>query len=144
MSEFIIKKEILIDAPPESVFDALTDSEKIVEYFPLREVNSKWKVGSEVHYKGEVDGSEFTDYGTIDELNRPLKYKYTYWSDNHGTERVPENHLSICYQLSREGSGTRLRVEQSNIKIKEMYDQMNSHVWAYLLERLKEYVESHT
>ncbi len=144
MNTFTIKKEIYIDAPPELVFDALTNSEEIIKYFPLKEVVSEWKVGSEVLYKGEINSQRFTDYGLIEIISRPNKYKYTYWSDNHGTERTPENHLSICYELSKNGDGTKLELEQSHLKSKEMFQMMNSVVWDSLLNNMKNHIESST
>ncbi len=144
MSTFTIKKEIFINAPPELVFDALTNADEIVKYFPLKEVVSEWEVGSEVFYKGEINNQEFTDYGVIEVLSRPNKYKYTYWSDNHGTERTPENYLSITYELSRNGDGTKLELEQGNLKSKEMFQMMDTVVWDSLLDNMKNHIESVT
>jgi len=144
MDSFTIKKEITINALPELVFDMLTDSDQIIKYYPLNEVVSKWEVGSEVLYKGEIDNNKFIDHGRIEVLSRPSEYKYSYWSDNHGTERTPENHLSISYKLSKETNGTKLELEQSNIKSKEMYEMMNATVWDYLLNSMKSHIEKNT
>ena len=142
MNNLSIKKEIMIDASPESVFDALTNSKEIVKYFPLKEVISDWSPGGEVLYKGELDGKDFTDYGVIRTLSRPHRYEYSYWSDNHGTERTPENHLSISYDLSPAGEGTKLNLEQNNIQSEEMFKQMDTMVWDYLRGSLKSYIEA--
>jgi len=144
MNTFTVKKTIFVDVAPELVFDALTNSEEITKYFPLKEVVSEWKVGSEVLYKGEINGQNFSDFGVIEILTRPNKYKYTYWSDNHGTERTPENHLSITYVISKNGDGTKLELEQSNLKSKEMFQMMDEVVWDSLLNNLKNHVESNT
>ena len=144
MDSFTIKKEITINALPELVFDMLTDSDQIIKYYPLNEVVSKWKVGSEVLYKGEIDNNNFIDHGIIEILSRFSEYKYSYWSDNHGTERTPENHLSISYKLSKDTNGTKLELEQSNIMSKEMYEMMNATVWDYLLNNMKNYIEKTT
>lgn len=71
MSELTIKKEIVINAARETVFDALTKSAQIIKYFPLNEVISSWQVGSEVLYKGEVDGAAFTDFGINYRATKP-------------------------------------------------------------------------
>ncbi len=139
---FTIKKEIFIDASPELVFDTLTNSDEIIKCFPLKEVVSEWKVGSEVLYKGEINSKEFTDYGVIEILSRPEKYKYSYWSDNHATERVPENHLSICYELSKNGDGTKLELVQSNLKSDEMFLLMDTVVWEALLNNMQNHIEA--
>lgn len=120
MKSFPIKKNVYIDATPETVFDALTSSTDIVRYFPLKTVTSEWKVGSEILLEGEVNGNAFRDYGVIQVLSRPSQFKYSYWSDNHGTERTPENHVTIDYRLSATQHGTHLELEQSNLRSEEM------------------------
>jgi uncharacterized protein YndB with AHSA1/START domain len=139
---FEITKSININAPRECVYSALTSSEEVPKYFPLKEVESTWQTDSEVLYKGEVNGSPFTDFGVIEELLSPSIYTYRYWSDNHGTERLPENHITISYLLSENVEGTELVVVQSNIGSRELYELMDNQVWDYLLGSLKEYVET--
>ena len=141
---FEISKVITINAPREQVFSALTKSDEIPQYFPLKVVESEWKQGSEVLYKGEVNGVPFTDFGVIENLDFPSNYTYRYWSDNHGTERMPENHITISYTLEGNDKVTELTVVQSNIKSSDLYELMNNQVWDYLLGSLKQYVEART
>jgi uncharacterized protein YndB with AHSA1/START domain len=141
---FEIIKVIRIHASNSRVFTALTSSEEIPTFYPLEQVDSKWELGSEVLYKGEINGAAFTDFGIIEKLESPKVYAYRYWSDNHGTERTPENHLTISYVLSECPDGTELTVTQSNIKSEDMYELMETQVWDYLLGSLKEFVEAHT
>lgn len=141
MNSVTIRKSVYIDAKPEAVFDALTSSDDIIRYYPLKKVASEWTVGSEILLDGEVNGNTFRDYGLIQVLSRPSQFKYSYWSDNHGTERAPENYLTIDYRLSSKQQGTQLDLEQSNLRSEEMAKVMDS-VWDYLLGSLVEYVES--
>jgi uncharacterized protein YndB with AHSA1/START domain len=106
VTTFSIRKSLSIDASPSVVFDALTNSDKIIQYFPLKEVVSNWEVGSEILFKGSNEGRDFIDYGKIEILSPNQKFQYTYWSDNHGTDRVPENYLTICYTLHEVDNGT--------------------------------------
>ena len=141
MKTHSIYKEIQLDASIERVFTALTASEEIPRFFPLNGVKSKWLVGSEVLYHGEINGNKFTDFGVIEKLEPPNVYSYRYWSDNHGTERVDENYLRISYSLQRDAGGTILHVRQTNIKSPELYELMDSQVWNFLLSSLKKYIE---
>lgn len=141
---YIIKKEIIINAPAERVFSALTNSVEIPRFYPLKSVVSTWKVGSEVLYNGEINGTPFTDYGVIERLYSPRVYSYRYWSNNHGTERVDENFISINYDVESVGKTTRLTMFQSNIKSLELYELMNTQVWEFLLGSLKKYLEVRT
>ena len=54
MKQFIVKKQIKINAAPSEVWDALTNPEKTKEYFFNCEVFSDWKVGSSITFKGRV------------------------------------------------------------------------------------------
>ncbi|GAB4232366.1 MAG: hypothetical protein Kow0049_15290 [Stanieria sp.] len=140
MKTFSIEKSLLIKVPPRVIFEALTNSEKIVQYYPLKEVVSDWQVGSEIIGKGSNNNQDFIDYRTIDVLIPNQKFQYTYWSDNHGTERIPENYLTICYTLFPSNKGTILKLEHHNIKSQKMYSDM-LNIWDFLLSNLKEFVE---
>ena len=143
MSDFTVKKSVYINAKPKAVFDALTSSDAIVNYFPIKKVTSKWKVGGELLLDGEIDGKQFRDHGLIETLSRPTQFKYSYWSDNHGTERTLENHLTISYRLSPQKKGTQLDLEHSNLRSEQMLKIMDT-VWDSLLGSLRKYVEHHT
>ncbi|MEP7322887.1 MAG: SRPBCC domain-containing protein [Saprospiraceae bacterium] len=54
MKEFVVRKKIAIQAEPSQVWDALTNPEKTVKYFFNCKVNSKWKVGSPITFKGKI------------------------------------------------------------------------------------------
>ena len=143
MNSFTIKKSVYIDAKPEVVFDALTSSDAIVNYFPIKKVTSEWKVGGEVLLDGEIDGKPFRDHGVIEALSRPSRFQYSYWSDNHGTERTLENHLTISYRLLLQRNGTQLDLEHSNLRSEQMFKIMET-VWDSLLNSFRNYVEHRT
>ncbi|MBF2005968.1 MAG: SRPBCC domain-containing protein [Chlorogloeopsis fritschii C42_A2020_084] len=140
MTTFVIKKNLLIDASPSLVFDALTNSNNIIQYFPLKEVVSTWEVGSDIILKGSNGGQDFIDYGRIEIFSPNKKFQYTYWSDNHGTDRLPENYLTICYTLHEVDKGTNLELEHKNFKSEKMYSEMLK-IWDLLLSNLKNFVE---
>jgi len=142
LKTFSITKKILIHTTLEKVFDALTTSDEIVKYYPLNKVISNWDIGDSVHYKGEVNGQAFIDYGVITKFKRPFIYSYRYWSDNHGTDKTPDNHLTINYTLLLINGVTELKLTQDNIKSEEMFNVMNDVVWDMLLNGLKEHMES--
>jgi len=141
MKSFSITKNLFINAPPTLLFETLTNSEKIIQYYPLKEVISDWQVGSDIILKGNNNGEDFIDYGRIEVLTPNQKFQYTYWSDNHGTDRTPENQLTICYTLDEVDRGTNLQLEHTNLKSEQMYSEMLK-VWDLLLSGLKSFVES--
>ncbi|MEO8086172.1 MAG: SRPBCC domain-containing protein [Bacteroidota bacterium] len=54
MKKFIVKKKVTIKAEPSAVWDALINPEKTKKYFFNCEVFSKWKVGSQIIFKGRI------------------------------------------------------------------------------------------
>ena len=46
----------------------LSTPNSLPKFFPLKSVESAWKVGGEVQYQGEVERSPFIDYGEIEAL----------------------------------------------------------------------------
>jgi len=136
-----IEKKIVINATQNTIYQALTDSEKIIQFFPLKQVVSDWLVGEPVLYKGEINAQPFTDFGVIELLEVNKKYQYRYWSDNHGTSNIPENYLTICYELKKINESTELSVLQTNLPSKQMQQVMDELVWPQLLSSLKAYVE---
>lgn len=138
---FSIEKQRFIDVPPHVLFEALTNPEKIVQYYPLQEIISNWHIGDEIILKGNHNGQRFIDYGIITDLIPNQRFEYTYWSDNHGTERIAENELTICYTLEPTDSGTTLNVRHTNLKSEQMYLEMLK-VWEFLLSNLKTFVEN--
>ena len=107
-------------------------------------MESTWELGSQILYKGEINASPFTDFGTIERLEPAKVYTYRYCSDNHGTKRTPENHLTISYVLAQCTDGKDLTVTQRNIKSPVLFELMETQVWDFLLGCVKKYVEVHT
>ncbi len=54
MTDFIVRKEIVLDAELSVVWDALTNPTKTKLYFFHCKVFSDWKVGSPITFKGRI------------------------------------------------------------------------------------------
>ena len=140
MKILTIEKEVQINASPTIVFEAITDPNKIISYYPIDTVRSERKVGGSIVYSGKNDGHIFTDYGTIEAFDSPHEFRYSYWSDNHGTLRTQENHMTIQYLLSGNKDLTMLILKHKNLLTDERKTMM-TNVWEFLLNQLKTYTE---
>src|SRR5689334_10685229 len=94
-----VEKSIFINASPTAVWDAITDPEKVKQYLFGTEMTAEWKVGGKITYKGNWEGKEYEDGGTILELVPEKILKSTYWSSMSGTENTPENQMLVTYTL---------------------------------------------
>ncbi|HEY2881220.1 MAG TPA: SRPBCC family protein, partial [Pirellulales bacterium] len=102
---------LYIVAPPEKVWQALTEGEMTKQYFFGRRIESEWKVGGPAKYwqpDGTLDVS-----GTIVECDRPKRLSYT-WC----VEWVPElKKLPDClvtFQIDDLGGASRLIMSEAH------------------------------
>ena len=138
---FSIKKSINIDTTKDELWKALVTPEIIEMYLMGTKVSSDWKVGSKIVYQGEFNGIHFCDEGIIDLIDTENEFKYSYWSENHGTIKSRENFVSISYKIENKEDHVKLVVNQTNYKLKEIALAMNQ-IWDLILNNLKRTLET--
>ncbi len=136
----IAKASILIDAPASKVWDALTQPELIKQYLFGTEVTTDWKVGSPIKYRGVWQGKPYEDKGKVLEVEPGRKIVSTFWSALSGVPDQPEYYKTVQYELSNQGSATRLTVTQDNNDSEEEA-QHSSQNWQMVLEGVKKLAE---
>lgn len=131
---------IEIKARPEAVWAAITEPEKVKQYFFGTELSTDWKVGGPIFYRGEWEGTPYEDKGTVLQFVPNRLLRHDYWSSFTGQEDVPENYQTITYELEPMDAGTRLTITQSNQPGPESAEK-SAENWAFLLDSLKKMVE---
>jgi uncharacterized protein YndB with AHSA1/START domain len=112
----------------------------VKEYLFGTQVESDWKVGSPITYKGEWQGKKYEDKGKILELEPNKKLVSTYWSSMSGKPDTPENYQTVAYELSPDGDGTKLTITQDNNATEEGKEHSESN-WNGVLVKMKELLE---
>ena len=140
-ADLIAKHSIEINASPEEVWRALTTPEEIKKYFFGTNTITDWKVGSTIVFRGEWEGKEYEDKGTILEFIPGRKLVYNYWSPFTGTEDIPENYSNITYELSPQNGRTLLEITQDGIETEERKNQSEEN-WKMVMEKLNELIFS--
>ncbi len=139
---FTAKSTMEINAPVPKVWDALVNPDLIKQYLFGTEVNTDWKVGSPITYKGVWEGKPFEDKGTILKIEREALLVSTYWSAFSGLPDSPEYYQTVRYELKPNGGGrTTMTVTQDNIKSEEDVSRYEQN-WNMTLEAIKKVVES--
>ena len=133
-------KSIIINAKPARVWEALTDPAQVKQVMWGSEVESDWKQGSPLTYRGVWEGKPFEDKGTILEIDPPHLLRTNYFSPLSGKPDVAENYAEVTYTLSPEGNGTKITVTQSNIADEKARDHSESN-WGSALETMKKMIE---
>ena len=133
-------KSIVIKATPARVWEALTDPAQVKQVMWGSEVESDWKQGSSLTYRGVWEGKPFEDKGTILEIDPPRLLRTNYYSPLSGKPDVPENYAEVTYALVVEAGGTKLTVTQTNITDAAARDHSEAN-WGAALEAMKEMIE---
>ena len=139
-NKFTAQATTLVNAPASKVWDALTSPSLIKQYLFGTEVTSDWKVGSPITYRGEWEGKSYEDKGEILQIEPDKLLVSTFWSSLAGLPDLPENYKTVRYELSPEGSRTKLTITQDNNDTQEEANHSEQN-WKTVLGQLKELLE---
>jgi uncharacterized protein YndB with AHSA1/START domain len=145
----IVTNTITIRASAAKVWDALTNPAQTKEYMFGCEALSDWKVGSPLIWKGNFDGVELVAVkGTIVEIQPGKFLAYTAIDPNNPSmPDLPENYLTVTYDLSEEGGETLLTATQGDYNTVADGENRYKHTvdgggWAPVLAGIKKLVET--
>ena len=146
MAPLIIKSSIPIKASPSKVWKVLTRPEYTKLYMFGCEVDSDWKVNSSVEWKGYEDLKE-TVYvkGKVVKINPEKTLVYTTFDPQGGLPDIPENYLSVSYDLKDQTEQTVLTITQGDFSnVAEGEDRYSEAVkgWKTTLAEIKHLAET--
>ena len=148
MSLFI-KNNITINAPASKVWNALVNPEQTKKYMFGCEAISEWRVGSPLLWKGQYEGKEMVFVkGSVADIQLERFLAYTVIDPNSSIEDIPENYLTVTYELKSQNGKTDLMVTQGDYsavadgerRFKESSN--NGEGWNPILVEIKKLVES--
>lgn len=140
LTNLILKKEFTFNAPVETVWDALTNPEKIKRYLFGTNAISDWKEGSSLLFTGEWDGKQYTDKGTILKIEKNKTFQYTYWSSFSSLPDRPENYSVLTFVLSSNRQRTLLTLEQKGFVDEKAFDHSDKN-WESVMNTMRGIVE---
>ena len=147
MSQFI-KNSITINAPASKVWNALVNPEQTKKYMFGCEAISEWRVGSSLLWKGQHEGKEMVFVkGSVADIQPERFLAYTVIDPNSTIEDIPENYLTVTYELKSDNGKTTLTVTQGDYstvadgerRFKESSN--NGEGWNPILVEIKKLVE---
>ena len=148
MSLFI-ENNITINAPQSKVWDALVNPEQTKKYMFGCEAVSDWRVGSPLLWKGLYEGKEMIFVkGSVVEIKPERFLVYTVFDPNSTIEDIPENYLTVTYELTPDNGKTHFKVTQGDYstvadgerRYKDSYN--NGEGWNPILVEIKKLVEA--
>lgn len=141
-TNIIAYSRTIVQAPLESVWEALVNPEMIKEYMFGANVISDWKDGSQIVWKGEWKGQPYEDKGTILKFRKLKTLQYSHFSALSGKPDLPENYHTVTIKLSEFElyAGVEVELTQDNNETEEEQKHSEDN-WNKMLEGLKTYLE---
>jgi uncharacterized protein YndB with AHSA1/START domain len=134
-----------VNAPPDKVWKALTNTSSFKQFFFGSDVTTDWKVGSPIRFRGSWKGTPYEDKGTIESFDVDRRLAFTHWSPLSKLEDKPENYHIVSFDLRPTNGGTEVVLTQVNKSDTEPLTPENRQEyaknWAMVLDGLKKAVE---
>lgn len=143
-----VVSSISIQASADRVWDALVNPEMTKKYMFGCEALSDWKVGSPLIWKGNFNGVEMVAVkGNVVSIEPGRYLAYTTIDPNNpAVPDLPENYLTVTYELAGQDGLTFLTVSQGDYSSvangQERYDEtVAGGGWTPILDQIKQLLE---
>ncbi|GAA0037253.1 SRPBCC family protein [Brevibacterium metallidurans] len=143
-----IERENYVNAPPDVVFQTVSDPKHIKEWWPdsaLYEVAEG--ANGEIRF-GDLDSGGIAVQLTIVDVSPPNRFAFR-WTHPVGEDASPGNSMLVTFELRPSGEGTLLRFTETGFRemgweAAVLEEQYREHVqgWDYFLPKLGPYAES--
>jgi uncharacterized protein YndB with AHSA1/START domain len=140
-ANLIAEAEIEVESTIEEVWDALVNPSKIKKYMFGTDVESDWKEGSKITWKGEWEGKKYEDKGEILAIEPRERLQYSHFSPLTGEPDIPGNYHTVTIELSEDDDEVIVRLTQDNNKTEKGKEHSEKN-WSMMLEQLKKFLES--
>ena len=140
VARYSISVDAHVRGPVSEAWDILVNPEKVGTLFWGSTVESDFKVGSRIVWKGVWDGKPFEDRGTITRREETALLQFTHWSPTSGTPDDDAHRHLLTFRLVPEKGGVRVTLQHENIPTVAMKEHSEA-MWRQLLEKMKAMLE---
>jgi uncharacterized protein YndB with AHSA1/START domain len=116
MSQAVAQVSKTIDAPTQDVWRALTTPKTLKTYFMGSDVESDWKVGHPIRFRGKYQGKTYEDHGEIRSFDPGRRLAFSHFSSLAGEKDARENYNLITIDLEPAGSKTKVTLTQAKLE----------------------------
>jgi len=132
----VARVETRVEAPPERVWQVLTDPEPRPEVMFGARTVTEWQVGGPIRWQGEWEGRVFEDKGEVLVVDPPRRLVVTHWSPLGGRPDEPDAYHEMAFLLEPADGGTRVELTQDNNPTPEAAEHSRA-MWASMLEGVR-------
>ena len=116
MTQAVAQVSKTIDAASEKVWRALTTPKTLKTYFMGADVESDWKIGHDIRFRGQFKGKPYEDHGEIRSFEPGKRLAFSHFSPLSGAKDVPANYNLITIDLEPAGAKTRVTLTQAKLQ----------------------------
>ena len=136
----IAKATTLIQSTQRKVWEALVTPDAIKQYMFGADVESDWREGSDITWKGDMKGKKYEDKGVILRIEPEQILQYSHFSPLSGKPDKPDSYHTVTIALAGSANKTEVSLSQDNNSDEKARSESQKN-WGAMLEGLKEYVE---
>jgi uncharacterized protein YndB with AHSA1/START domain len=140
----IFNKAVNIKAPTSQVWHILTTPELMKKWMISEDieinVSTDWKVGSPMVIRGNMNGNNFKNNGTVLQFEPEKTLEYSHLSSMSRLPDRPENYSIVGFTLNPTEDQTILTLTLSNFPTESIYKHL-AFYWNVTLEVLKKMIE---
>jgi uncharacterized protein YndB with AHSA1/START domain len=135
---FEASTSIDVEAAPARVWQVLTEPEYVRRYMHDTELDTDWREGGPIVWRGEWQGKQYEDKGEVTTFRPQQLLSVTHWSPLTGEPDTPEHYHQVTYELQPLSDElTRLVLTHGNSPSQEAADGMIEGGWSPLLQELR-------
>jgi uncharacterized protein YndB with AHSA1/START domain len=138
--ELISQSSIKIEASPRRIWEALVRPEIAKEYFFGAEIETDWKEGSQITFRGEYNGNKYEEKGVLLNVESNVQLQYSHWSHFDGLPDIPENYRTWTFDIAEKNGTTLLTISEDNIPTEKQKNR-SDEFWKETLTKIKRLVE---
>ena len=141
----IFNKAVNINAPTSQVWHILTTPELMKKWMISDDIeiniNTDWKVGSPMVIRGNMNGKNFENNGTVLQFETEKTLRYSHLSSISRLPDQPESYSIVEFRLQPIENQTILTLTLSNFPTESIYKHL-AFYWNVTLEVLKRMIEN--
>ncbi|MGE3856415.1 MAG: SRPBCC domain-containing protein [Dehalococcoidia bacterium] len=138
--DHVAEARTTIQAPAAQVWEALTNPTLVSAYFFGTELETDWRVGSPMTFRGNWEGRQYEDLGTVIAFEPPRHLAYSHWSPLSGEPDTPETRHRLDFALEERDGATAVTLRQDHNPTVDARRHAEEQ-WAGVLDGLRQVAE---